>query len=244
VASRNQPNPPTELVGEIDSVFERAAAWVNQNGGLVAIAIGAVLLTGLVLGVVSSLRERSAHAAQAEVAGVFSAYLAAMGAPPGAADAPEPANPEMARKTRAEFAAKLLAAAAAHEGSAAAAEGRLQAASLLDKNGDAQAAFDARKLAAENAPRRTAVRAIALARFAVELESQGDWKAAAAALEEASEIDSPGRALMLADAARVLADAGERDKAIALYRRAEKLGVDPIPAHLKARMESVLAGAK
>jgi len=244
VASRNLPNPPTELVGEIDSVFERAAAWINHNGTLVAITIGAVLLLGLALGIVTSLRERSAQKAQAEVAGVFSAYLTAMGASPGAAEAPEPANPELGRQTRAEYATKLLAAASAHEGTAAAAEGRLQAAALLEKNGEAQSAFDARKQAAENAPRGTAVRALALARFAVELESKGELKAAAAALEEASEIDSPGQALMLADAARVLADLGERERAVALYRRAEELGVDAIPAHVKARMQALLAGAE
>ena len=244
MASRNRPNPPTELVGEIDSVFERAAAWINHNGQLVAGAIGAVLLVGLALGIGSSLRERSAQKVQAEVAGVLSAYLSAMGASPGAVEAPEPANPELGRKTRAEFADKLLAASSAHEGTAAATEGRLQAAALLEKNGDQEAAFMARKLAAENAPSGSAVRAIALARYAVALESKGDAKAAAAALEEAAEIESPGQALMLADGARVLADAGEREKAIALYRRAEKLGVDALPPHLKARMQGLIAEAK
>jgi tetratricopeptide (TPR) repeat protein len=166
-----------------------------------------------------------------------------MGAPPGARTVPEPANPELGRKTREEFAGKLLAAAQQHDGSAAAALGRLQAAELLEQNGDAAGAFAARELAAKSAPRSSGIATIALSRYAVALESKGDLAGAADAFAEAAEIDSPGQVLALADAARCFAQLGKRERALELYARAEKLGASEIPAHIQQRLTELRAAA-
>jgi hypothetical protein len=241
VAVHNNPRAPGELVEELDSVFERAAHWVGRRPQVAIAAIGGVLLAGALAGGWATLRERRAHAAEAEIAGAWDAYLAAMGASAGARDVPEPANPELGRKTREEFAAKLLAAAANHDASAAAALGRLQAADLLEQNGDAEGAFAARELAAKAAPRGSAVRAVALSRYAVALETKGNLEGAAEAFAEAAEIESPGQVLALADAARCLAQLGQRERALALYARAEKLGTDAIPVHVKQRLNELRA---
>jgi tetratricopeptide (TPR) repeat protein len=241
VATRNNSSPPGELVQELDSVFERGAHWIGQHPQIVLAAIGALLLVAGGIGALQSLRERSAHAAEAEVSGVYDAYLAAMGAAPGAREVAEPANPEVGRKTRAEFAARLLTAAANHDDSAAAALGRLQAADLLEQNGDTDGALAARKLAAESAPRRSGVGAIARSRYAVALEAKGDVEAAAQAFAEAGEIDSPGRVLALADAARCYAQLGQNEQALELFARAEKLGADEIPEHVRQRLLDVRA---
>jgi tetratricopeptide (TPR) repeat protein len=243
VAVHNKSRAPGELVEELDSVFERAAHWVGQRPLVAVAAIGGVLLVGALAGGWAALRERSSHAAEAEIAGAWDAYLAAMGASPGARDVPEPANPEVGRQARAEFAAKLLAAAQNHDDSAAAALGRLQAADLLEQNGDAEGAFAARELAAQAAPRRSAVRAIALSRYAVALETKGDLEAAAEAFAGAGEIDTPGQVLALADAARCYAQLGQRERALELYARAEKLNAAAIPAHVKQRLTELRAAA-
>jgi len=236
VATRNNSNPPGELVQELDSVFERGAHWVGQHPQIVLAAIGAVLVAAAIAGGVHSMRESAAHAAEAEVAGVYDAYLAAMGAPAGAREVPEPANPEVGRRTREEFAAKLLAAAKGHDDTAAAALGRLQAADLLEQNGDADGAFAARELAARSAPSDSGVAAIALSRYAVALEAKGDLERAAEAFADAGEIQSPARALALADAARCYAQAGNTKRALELFARAEKLGADEIPMHVRQRL--------
>jgi tetratricopeptide (TPR) repeat protein len=242
VVARNKSTPPAELVQELDSVFERVAHWVGEHPQLVLLALGAILALAAAAGAIHSLRERSAHAAEAEISGVYDAYLAAMGAPPGAREVPEPANVEVGRTTRAEFAEKLLAAARNHDGSAAAVVGRLQAADLLDKNGDADGAFAARELAAKSAP-STGAGALAWTRYGVALEAKGNLEAAAEAFANAGEIDSPGRALALADAARCFAQLGNRERALSLYARAEKLGGEEIPVHVRQRLIELRAAA-
>jgi tetratricopeptide (TPR) repeat protein len=235
VAIRNDATPPAELVQEIDSVFERGANWVGDHPQIVLIALGGLLAVAAAIGGVHSLRERSAHAAEAEVSAAYDGYLAAMGAQPGARVVPEPANPEVGRQAREEFAAKLLAAAQNHDGSAAAVVGRLQAAELLDKSGDVDGAFAARELAAKSAP-STGAGALAWTRYGVALESKGKLAEAAEAFVRAGEIDSPGRALALADAARCFAQQGENERALALFARAEKAGADEIPEHVRQRL--------
>lgn len=236
MARRDHSLPHTELVENIDSVFERMAAWVAGHPQLVLIALGAVVAIAAAAGLTTALRGRGEAAAQAAVSTIHDQYMAAMGAPPGASEAPEPANPEIGRSARSEFAAKLLAAASEHDNSVAAVSARLEAAALLEKNGDAEGAFAARALAAERAPRDAGASAIALARYAVALEVKGDFEGAAKAFEKAGEIESPAQALALADAARCRALLGDRDAALALYARAKKIGVDDVPVHVKQRL--------
>jgi hypothetical protein len=241
VATRNNSHAPGELVQELDSIFDRGAHWVSERPFIALAAIGAVLLGAAIAGGLISLRERAMHAAEAEISGVYDAYLAAMGAPPGAREVPEPANPEIGRKTREEFAAKLLAAAGNHDDSAAAALARLQAADLLEQNGQADAAFSARELAANSAPSGSGVAAIALSRYAVALETKGNLEGAAAAFEDAGGIRSPGRVLALADAARCHALAGNTTRALELFAQAEKLGAEEIPQHVRQRLAELRA---
>ena len=49
--------------------------------------------------------------------------------------------------------------------------------------------------------------------------------------------------LALADAARCLAQLGQRERALALYARAEKLGADVSPVHVKQRLTELRAAA-
>jgi tetratricopeptide (TPR) repeat protein len=108
--------------------------------------------------------------------------------------------------------------------------------SSFDNAGDAAGAFAARELAATSAPHGSGAAAIAWSRYGVALEAKGKLEAAAEAFGRAGEIDSPGQVLALADAARCWAQAGQRERALSAYARAEKLGADAIPQHVKQRL--------
>lgn len=242
MATRKDTVPDVELVQEINSIFDRLSDWVGAHPREVLATIAVLLISAAAVGFGIEWRKRSAQAAEASVSTAWTEYEQAMGARPGDEIA-EPANPEVGKKARAESAERLLVAAQEHNGSAAAVNGRLLAANLLEANGDATGAFEARKLAASEAPSGSAVKALAESRYAVALEESGDAKGAAAAYERAASIDSPGQVLALADAARCYASLGDTLRARALYARAESLGVEPVPAYIQGIL-SALAEAK
>ena len=235
MATRKQAHE-ADLAVEVDTIFDRGASWIGNHPREVLIAFAALLVIAGGIGIARESQSRAASAAEAQISSVYDAYLVAMGATPGANDVPEPANPELGKNARSEYAAKLLEAANAHDDSAAAVGGRLQAAKMLEANGDAAGAFEARKLAATHAPAGSPVAALALVRHAVALETKGDLKPAAEAFERAGEIDSPARVLALADAARIRAALGESARALELFAQAEKLGIEAVPAHVKQRL--------
>jgi tetratricopeptide (TPR) repeat protein len=75
----------------------------------------------------------------------------------------------------------------------------------------------------------------------VALEAKGDLEAAAEAFARAGEVQSPGRVLALADAARCYALAGKSKRALELFAQAEKLGADEIPVHVRQRLVELRA---
>lgn len=241
MATRKDTAPDVELVQELNSIFDQISDWVGAHPREVLVSITLLLLTAAGVGFGLEWRKRSAQAAEAAVSQAWGDYERAMGAQPGDPIA-EPANLEVGKKARTDAAAKLLAAAQEHNGSAAAVNGRLLAASLLEANGDAKAAFEARKLAASEAPGRSGMKALAESRYAVALEASGDVKGAAEAFERAAAIDSPGQVLALADAARCYAALGDTKRAGELYARAQKLDLDVVPGYLREPL-SVLAPA-
>jgi tetratricopeptide (TPR) repeat protein len=166
-----------------------------------------------------------------------------MGAPAGADEYAEPANPEAARSARAEFATRFAEAAQAHAGSAAAVEAWLAAGDLREEFGDREGATSARRSAVDEAPRGSPLRGLALERLARSYESKGAYAEAGAAHEEASAIESfPLRHLALADAARCFDVAGDRDRAVALADRLEKEAPGAaVPDLLRARLDEIRA---
>jgi len=66
VANRSKSTPGVVL-DDIDSVFERGAAWVGARPQLALVALGALLLVGAGISGYGSMRERSAQAAEAEI---------------------------------------------------------------------------------------------------------------------------------------------------------------------------------
>jgi tetratricopeptide (TPR) repeat protein len=170
-------------------------------------------------------------------------FLRAMGAPPGASDFAEPANPETARKAREDYAARFAEVAEAHPGRAAAVEAWIEAGNLREQLGQGDAALDAWKRAVEQAPKGSSLRALALERLASGYEARSAWADAGAAHEEAAGSTAyPLRFVAMAAAARSFAAAGEHERAEALADRvASEAPEARLPDDLQARLEELRA---
>ncbi len=246
--ARNEPNAATEALEEIDGFFDRIANWATENQSIAWGVVGGILGIALIASIVSTVQTSSREEASQAVGEAQFDYLKAMGAPDLAASFVEPANPEAARATREEFAAKLLEAADAHAGTAAAAAGRVEAAGILRELEDAAGARAALEAAIDEAPSASALQATALMDLAALLEATSASEASAA-YERASEIDDfPGAAAALAHAARTALDADDKARALALYeqmetRAAETDGEIMAPAFVTARLREARAAA-
>lgn len=232
-----------EVFEEVESLVERAARWVAGHPVPVVAVLGLVLALTAAVAAVRGWRERGERLASEAVAEVREGFLRAMGAPPGAVSFTEPANPELARKAREEYAGRFAEAAQAHGGRAAAVEGWLEAGNLREALGDRDGALEAWQRAVDESPAGSALRGLALERLARGREAKGDFRGAGDAFEAASRIaDFPLRHHALADAARAFALAGELDRAVALAERvqSEAPGLR-LPEHVKARLDELRA---
>jgi tetratricopeptide (TPR) repeat protein len=228
---------------DIEGLLDRTARWVGEHPTAFLAGVGAILL---VTGVVSLTRwqgERAETASAEAVAKVRAGYLKAMGAPPGAMSFAEPANADAARRTREEYAAKFAEVADANDGKAAAVEAWIETGNLREQLGHAEPALDAWKRAVEESPRDSALRGLALERTASAYEGRGDLKEAAAAHEEAANIQAfPLRFFAMAEAARAYALANEPVRASALAQRlAAEAPELELPDVLGARMAELRA---
>jgi tetratricopeptide (TPR) repeat protein len=243
VSRRDDSRKATETLQEIEGVLDRAAGWVASNPKLVLLLLGAVVGTAALVGGAQWWIERGKLSASGAVAEVTHDYFEAMGATPGAVTVPEPANPETARAAREKYAAKFAEVAEAHSGSAAAVEAWIEAGNLREQLGDPDGALAAWESAAQSAPAGSAVGGLALARLAAGFESADRWSEAADAWEKAGGIDAyPLRHEALAFAARARVEAGEPERAIALYDRIEADAPDfDLPPHLVAQRDELRA---
>jgi len=246
LARRRDSRQATETLQEIESVFDRLARRVAANPRQVLGVLGAILILTASLSAWKWAHERRETRASAAVARVQSAYLSAMGAAPGSFEVIEPANPETGRQVRREFVTQFLEVAEEHEGSAAAVSARMEAAGLQDQAGDHEAALESWRRAADEAENGSALEGLALVRLARALESQSRWEEAGAAHEEAGGIeDLPIRFQALGDAAWCFAEAGDVQRALAIFERIETEAPEAaLPAHTKARLLELRAAAR
>jgi predicted negative regulator of RcsB-dependent stress response len=209
-----------DVLDEFESSADRLAEWIRRHAIVLGVAL--VLVIGGVWGVQAWHQHVAAQeaAATADVARVRSEYMVAMGGEPGSLEAPELANPEAARKIRSEFAERFRQVAAAHAGTVSATLATLQALDLDAEAAGPEATLTGLEAALGEAPDNPTLRAIVLQRMAQVLEAQGRFAEAAARYESAGAIKAfPLHDFALAEAARCYADAGEPDKALALYDR-------------------------
>lgn len=242
--ARKDPNPATETLEVVDSFFDRIAQRIADNPIPLASAVGTILVVALILSIVNTLAASNRDEASEAVGLVQTAYLDAMGAPLLSPAFDEPANPEAARSTREDYAARLIGAADQHAGTAPAAAGRMEAAALLSKLGDEEGARAQWRTAADEAASDSALRAAALFRLAASLEAD-DAAEASRSYETAARIDDfPGASMALAHAARTAADAGEDARALSLFAELEAEAEDgqlPAAPFVAARLRELRA---
>ena len=244
--ARKDKNPAAETIEEIDSFFDRIAERIANNPFPYAAALGTVLVVALIVSVANELRHGARLEASQAVGEVQTAFLEAMGAPLLTPRFSEPANPETARATRQEYAERLREVADEYSGTAAAAAGRIELGTLLSDLGDEEGARAAWQQAADEAPASSALRAAALFRLAVSLEAS-DMAEASNLYETAARIaDYPASGGALAHAARTAAEAGQAERALALFAELEaeagEGGRIPAPPFVTARLRELRAG--
>lgn len=231
-----------ETLHEIESVFDRMAQWATANPITLLLVIGCLLATAAGIGGFQAWRANQEAGAAAEIAEIRTEFRAAMGAPPGALEIPEPANAEAAAATRREFVTRFQEAAERHSGSAASVTAWLEVGRLHDALGDAEAAMAAERAAIEEASADSVLRALAQSQLAGSLERAGDPAGAAEAYLAAGEIEAfPARALALGNAARCFADAGLPERAVEVFGRLSEEDAARIPPHVAARMAELRA---
>ncbi len=246
MAQRSESRQATKTLEEIESVFDRMARWVAENPRVVLALLGAILLGAALYSGWDWGRDRRELRASAAVAGVQSAYLSAMGAAPGSFEVVEPANPETGRQVRREFVDRFLEVAEEHAGTASAVAARMEVATLQDQAGDPEAALESWRRAASEAKARSVLQGLALLRLARALESQSRFEEAGAAHEQAGAIENlPTRHQALGDAARCYAEAGEVERALAIFERIETEAPDAVlPAHTRVRLLALRAASR
>jgi tetratricopeptide (TPR) repeat protein len=229
-----------DALEEIASLGDRLAEWVARHAAL-TIAIAASILVGAAAtGGYLSYSGHQADAASAALAALRAEFVTAMGGTPGFVEIPEPANPETARSLRLEFAEAYLSAATEHAGTPSATLARLEAGDLLTRAGESGRALEVWSEALEQA-KRPALRGVLLTRIGGSHESAEAFTEAAQAHERAAEIEAfPLRSLALARAAWCWVKAGQRDRALSLYRRLRSIAPDfELPPHLDAPLREL-----
>lgn len=232
-----------ETLTEIQSLADRLGEWLSRNWIYPTAVLGVVLaLTGLGAGIYA-WRDRAELKAADAVARVEREFLAAMGAQPGAREFEEPANAETARKARTEAADKLLAIAREHPRTSAALQAQMEAGELLAKAGNGAQALELWRGLLATGDVSPELQALILVRIAQTEEEAGRWSEAAKAYLAAGEQRAyPLWPWALADAARSLVEAGDRDQAV---RIAQRLRIDApqqeLPPHLAALLEELQA---
>jgi tetratricopeptide (TPR) repeat protein len=244
VAQKSSPHGAAETLEQLETRFERLAAWVAAHPLPVILVIVAVLAAGGGWEWMRSSAARREAAAGDELDRVQTAYLQAMGAEPGAFEVPKLANPEVEKRVREEYVEKFRSVAAQHPGSVAAAIAWLEAANLLQAGGDAEAALASleKSLAEQSTNPRLA--GLVHQRMGQLLEARGDPAGAARAYEAAGNLpEFPIRFVALADAGRCYAQAGQPEKALALLERVESEGPEiyPLPPHLRILLRELRA---
>jgi len=244
MARKHQP-VASEALDEIQGVADKLGAWVQENLRVVVLAIAGLLIAAGAASYVASGRIRSEEQASSALSETRTAYLSAMGAPPGAIEVPKLANEDAARRIREEYSEKFGAVADAYRGTVSGALARMEVAQLAIEAGDfdrALALFD--EILADDPP-SPALRGLVLQSAGQALEDAGRWEEAAARHQEAAAIaDYPLYAWALADAARCLGMAGDREGARALYARLDDEAPDlRLPDHQRVEKRELEASS-
>jgi hypothetical protein len=121
------------MLGELETVADRLSEWLQKNivpvaGGILALLVAAGIGAWLV-----SSRQSAEQEASSALAQTRADYLSAMGAQPGAFDAPELANQAAAAQIREEYGKRYAEVETKHAGTVAGALAAIERAGLLSR---------------------------------------------------------------------------------------------------------------
>jgi len=238
---RNQPDSAAQTLEAIESTGDRLVQWISDNPTPILGAAIAILVVAGVVGLTRESFQSGSSESATALARVQGDYQIAMGATPGAIEIPEPANPETARRIRAETIAAYEVVAKDFPGTTAGALALLEAGKLEQDLGNTDAAVQIFERALQAVDPRNTIRALVLSRLASVHELAGHFAEAGAAYEQAGEIDGyPLRFDALADAARTYAQAGYRERALAVYEQIRVEAPDfRIAPYIQARLDEL-----
>jgi tetratricopeptide (TPR) repeat protein len=244
MARKHQP-AAIETLDEIQGAADKLGSWIQENLLLVGGAVVAVLLVAGIASYLANSRARDEQAASVALSETRNAYLEAMGAPPGSLEVPELANQEAAREIRAEYGERFAAIADAHAGTVSGALARMEVAQLAVEAGELERSLALYEQILAEDPPSVPLRGLVLQSAAQTLEQAERWSEAAARHQQASELDDyPLRHWALADAARCLALAGDREAARELYARLDSEAPEiRLPDHQRAEKRELEAAA-
>ena len=248
MSKRNKKKPAQDSAAhalqEIEREGDRLADWLTENQMLVFAVAGGVLALAAIVGFTIQGQQSARIEAAANFAKLQTDYRVAMGASPSAFEIAEPANPETAREVRTDFVARFAELATEHRGDTIGALASLEKASIEEALGDTEAALATIDASLDAQPGGAATRDYLESRRAALLEAAGRFGEAAGAWTAAASEGNPIRAELLGHAARCWAEAGETEKALAVWSEIETLdGATRIPPYVRARMEELAAGA-
>lgn len=235
----------SETLDEIQSAADKLGEWIREHVILVSSALGGLLVLAAVGSYVLSLEGTREGAASLALADARANYLQAMGAAPGSLVVPELANPEAAESIRAEYLERFEAIADAHTGTVSGALARLEVAQLVQQGGGPAELLEIFEQILAEGPRSDRLRGLILQRLAQSMEDAERWEDAAQRHEQAADLsDYPLRHWAMADAARCRAVAGDREAALALYRRLDSEAPDlRLPDHQRVRKRELEAAS-
>jgi tetratricopeptide (TPR) repeat protein len=245
VARKTHTSEPLHAIEEFESAAERLAHWIRDHAVLsIGLVVLALAVAGGYGGYGSWQTRRQQEAADA-LDRVRDEYLAAMGAPPGATEVPELANPKAAERIQAEYLGRFREIAEPHAGTVAGTLAWLQVGDVLEAQGRREEVLEVWQGALAGVRGNPKLRGILHRRIGFAHEEAGDWAAAAAAYEAAGNIKGfPLRYWALADAARCFAQAGQSETALALLERVETEAPDlRLPSHLRALLRELRVAA-
>ncbi|MBJ18085.1 MAG: tetratricopeptide repeat protein [bacterium] len=227
---KKKPNPTAETLRDLEESGDRIAEWASENAALILGTIAAVLVIAAGVGLYVQADVNSRDAAADDLALATGQYRQAMGADPIGGPIPEPANPELAERTRIEYVERFAEVARRHAGTSAGALAWLEAGHLQTDLGRLEAAAESFGHARDDAA-GSSIAALGSIRLAQLAEERGDPQSAAQAYEAAASLESyPLRAAALADAARCWVEAGEAERALAAFQKLETEHPDAVIA--------------
>ncbi len=239
--ARKERNPTAETLREIEASGDRFANWASQHALLILAVVVGILVIAAGGGLWMQHRSSQRDAAADALAMANSDYRLAMGADPSGGAIAEPANPDLALRTRTEYLARFERLGQEYGGTAAGSLAWLQAGNLAADLGRIEEAVGHFAAARASAAKHPEIASLAWMRMADMAESRGDWIAAAEAFEAAAAAPTfPLQATALSEAARCWAAAGEPEKALATFQRLESEFPDAVPVpSIAARMEEL-----